>query len=265
MPAASARTVTDVPLHLQKADGDIEALFDRVAPRYDLLNRVLSMSLDVAWRRLMVESAGEFETGQVLDCATGTGDVVFEFLNQFPITVQGLGVDFSQPMLDLAELKAAKLGYKDRCMFQRANMLELPFEANTFEAVSVAFGIRNVSDTALGIAEMARVCRPGGKVLILEFMRQPKTPLRRMTDIYCNHMMPLIARVLAPDAGAYRYLSASVEQFMSPDELLGLMESAGLQECRATNLTLGIATLHEGTKPANEPRPAKTISEEILG
>ncbi|HYE78330.1 MAG TPA: bifunctional demethylmenaquinone methyltransferase/2-methoxy-6-polyprenyl-1,4-benzoquinol methylase UbiE, partial [bacterium] len=268
MPPAYARPATDVPRHLQKADGDIEALFDRVAPRYDLLNRLLSFSMDVAWRRLLVEAAGPIDQGQILDCATGTGDVLFEFLRQLPVTVHGMGIDFSQEMLVRAQAKANRLAYQDRATFRKANLLDLPFPDGQFEAVSIAFGIRNVSDTARGLAEMARVCRPGGRVLVLEFMRQPKTSLRRMTDLYCNHGMPLLAKALAPDAAAYRYLSASVEQFLSPGELVGLMERAGLEDCRATNLFLGIATLHAGTKPlalgSASLRSGRSPSEEML-
>lgn len=254
---------TDVARNLQKADSDIEAMFDRVAPRYDFLNRVLSGSLDVAWRRRLVELAAVGETGQVLDCATGTGDVLFEFMRQTAYTLRGVGIDFSAAMLDRATQKAGQLGYTDRTEFVKANLLELPFADNTFEAVSVAFGIRNVSDTARGVAEMARVCRPGGHVCILEFMRQPRTFRRRCTDLYTHHILPVIARLVAPDAGAYRYLSASVESFLSPQELGQLMEQAGLVELQIEDQFLGVATLHVGRKPdAHYVPPA--VSEAML-
>lgn len=254
---------TDVARNLEKADGDIEAMFDRVAPRYDLLNRLLSGSLDVAWRRRLVEAAEVGEQGQILDCATGTGDVLFEFMRQTAYTVNGVGIDFSASMLELAERKGRHLGYQDRVEFHKANLLEPPFADDTFEAVSISFGIRNVSDTQKGIAEMTRVCRPGGRVCILEFMRQPRTFRRRLTDLYTHYILPLIARLVAPDAGAYRYLSASVEQFLSPEEMRELMESVGLVDVLVEDQFMGVATLHVGLKPEPGYTPPP-VSEEML-
>ncbi|MEO7994813.1 MAG: bifunctional demethylmenaquinone methyltransferase/2-methoxy-6-polyprenyl-1,4-benzoquinol methylase UbiE, partial [bacterium] len=246
-----AQASTDIAANLAtKADDEIAAMFDRVAPRYDLLNRVLSASLDVSWRRLLVERAEPPEYGQILDCATGTGDVLFEFMRATPYTVNGVGIDFSLGMIDRARGKARRLGYQDRALFTRANVLVIPFADEAFEAVSIAFGIRNVSDVPLAIEEMTRVCRPAGKVVILEFMRQPKTLLRRFLNIYTHGILPLIARIIAPDAAAYRYLGASVEQFLTPAQLIDLMEDAGLRDCESENLFFGVATLHWGTKPA---------------
>ena len=269
MASAQAKAAaTDVPRVLQKEDGDIEALFDRVAPRYDFLNHLLSGWMDVSWRRLLVQSAEVGESGQVLDCATGTGDVLFEFFDQLPYTVGGIGIDFSTAMLERARKKAERLGYQDRALFTRANLLEIPFTDEAFEAVTIAFGIRNVSDPARAINEMVRVCRPGGKVLILEFMRQPPGLSRSLVRFYCRRVMPLVARLFGSDGSAYGYLNESIDAFMTPFDLLTQMEVCGLCECRATNLFMGIATLHVGTKPMalGSPgmRAGKTISEEIL-
>jgi len=222
-------------------------MFAEIAPRYDLLNHVLSFGTDVYWRFRTVKASEARKLGPVLDVCCGTGDLALAFWrhgnDHFPI----VGVDFCQPMVRLARRKAEHR--HANILFVEADGLHLPFPDETFAVVAVAFGLRNMADTARGLAEMVRVCRPGGEVLVLEFTLPRLFPLNRVYRVYFRFLLPFIGQVLAPNRQmAYNYLPESVMEFPQGASLLAEMEKAGLRNLKAKPFTLGIATLYKGVK-----------------
>ncbi len=235
-----------MPRVIDKSAARIRSMFDRISPRYDLLNHLLSLNTDVLWRR---RAAALCEGARrVLDVCSGTGDLALEIHRRRGAEV--VGTDFSQPMLRLARDKSARRRADRRVRFQAADTLRLPFRDASFDACTVAFGIRNVADPARGLAEMTRVVRPGGRVIILEFSL-PSNPLLRAPYVfYFDRLLPRIGRLIARDGGeAYRYLPDSVSRWPRPEELKASMEYAGLHQVAYERLSGGIAAVHHGTRP----------------
>jgi demethylmenaquinone methyltransferase/2-methoxy-6-polyprenyl-1,4-benzoquinol methylase len=236
---------------VDKSGERVREMFAGVAPRYDLLNHLLSLNIDRWWRRTAVKAASPNAVDPILDVCTGTGDLAFGFDaavgGKAPVT----GTDFCREMLDVAIRKNERM--RRNVKFLEADTLHLPFENDTFQLVSVAFGLRNVSDPHAGLREMVRVARPGGKVLILEFSR-PRIPgLRALYLFYFRTLLPWIGqRVSKSQQQAYHYLPASVMQFPDGQAMLEMLRSAGLSHVTARPLTFGIATLYMGEKPVSE-------------
>lgn len=230
-----------MPRVFDKSAARIRSMFDRISPRYDLLNHLLSLNTDVLWRRRAARLCAGAR--RVLDVCSGTGDLALEIHRRQGARV--VGTDFSQPMLRIARRKAAR----DPIHFQAADTLRLPFRDATFDACTVAFGIRNVANPARGLAEMARVVRPGGRIVILEFSL-PSNPLLRIPYVfYFDRLLPRIGRMISREGGeAYRYLPDSVSRWPHPEELKGLMAHAGLHNVSYERLSGGIATLHCGIR-----------------
>lgn len=228
-------------------------MFSAIAPRYDLLNRVLSVGRDVAWRREAVRAIPPplpDHSLAVLDVACGTADVALEVLRQSP-GARVVGVDFSLPMLHLGKEKIRSLGLNGQCLLAGADALSLPFRSNLFDAALIAFGIRNVADRLAGIAEMARMVRPGGRVIVLEFSRPRLWPFRWLYETYFTRLFPWIGRRVSGHPSAYGYLPASVLAYPSPEGFCQLMRDAGLEMVGYRPMTGGIVTLHVGTVPAD--------------
>lgn len=223
----------------------VEAMFAAIAHRYDLNNRVHSLGRDQAWRRTAVRMA-ELKGGEVVaDVACGTGDLAMAFADAGAGRV--LGLDFTQNMLDYAEDKK-----RDRPIsYRRADAMDLPLEDASVDVVSIAFGIRNVTDPDRALREFHRVLKPGGRLIVLEFC-EPRNPLIRLGNaIYCKRIMPITATLIAGDrSGAYRYLPRSVEQFLDREALARAMEAAGFDEVTTRPVTFGIAAVHRGVKRA---------------
>ena len=229
----------------------VEAMFAAIAPRYDLNNRVHSLWRDQAWRRAAVRMA-ELEGGEVVaDVACGTGDLAMAFADELarrgsePGRV--IGLDFTQEMLDIAEDKK-----RDRPIaYLRADAMDLPLDDESVDVVSIAFGIRNVTDPHRALREFHRVLKPGGRLVVLEFC-EPRNPAIRLGNaIYCKRIMPVTATLIARDrSGAYRYLPKSVEKFLDRDALAEAIEAAGFEDVRTKPVTFGIAALHRGVKGA---------------
>jgi demethylmenaquinone methyltransferase / 2-methoxy-6-polyprenyl-1,4-benzoquinol methylase len=230
---------------VDKTPARIREMFDQISPRYDLLNHLLSLNSDVLWRRKAVEHLGPVK--RVLDVCSGTGDMALEIRRRWGAEV--VGSDFAYRMLAIGQAKARRKSISTSVRFQQADTTRLPYRDAAFDGATVAFGIRNVVDAPRGIAEMARVVRPGGRVVILEFTL-PRNPVLRWGYLaYFGNVLPRIGRMIArSEIDAYRYLPDSVARWPSPDELKAQMERAGLSNVRYDLLFGGVAAIHVGTK-----------------
>lgn len=221
-------------------------MFDAIAGRYDLLNRVLSAGVDQRWRLQATRAALAASPKDVLDVATGTADFALQLKRQAPgATV--VGVDFSIGMLEIGREKARRQGLDVR--LDEGDALALPYPDKSFDAVTCAFGFRNFANFEAGLREFHRVLRPGGRVVILEFPPPPSTTVGRAYRIYFQHVLPFIGGVISGQPAAYRYLPESVLAFPEPEVLAALMNAAGFR-ARYRVLTGGLACLHVGLKPA---------------
>lgn len=244
---------------VDKSPARIRAMFDQISPRYDFLNHLLSLNSDVLWRRraaalLDLDRAcppkhdGQQVRRRVLDVCSGTGDMAIEIHRRWGAEV--VGSDFAHRMLEIGRLKAARKSIADRVRFQQADTLRLPFQDGSFDASTVAFGIRNVVDTERGIREMTRVVRSGGRVAILEFTLPANLLLRKGYLAYFGNVLPWIGRMIArSEIDAYKYLPDSVARWPMPEELKAMMERAGLRDVRFELVLGGVAAIHTGVKP----------------
>jgi demethylmenaquinone methyltransferase/2-methoxy-6-polyprenyl-1,4-benzoquinol methylase len=213
----------------------VRTMFDRIAPVYDAMNRVMTVGLDIRWRRLAARAAVR-PGDRVLDAACGTGDLALADMRAGATAVVGL--DFSEAMLARARRKSSELEWV------QGDMLEMPFADASFDSATVGFGIRNVNDLELGLRELRRVLRRGGRLAILEITR-PRGPLRPFYSLWFDRVVPLLGRLL-PGGEAYTYLPASVKRFPPAEELLELMRAAGFDEVRFRRLGGSIVALHVG-------------------
>jgi demethylmenaquinone methyltransferase / 2-methoxy-6-polyprenyl-1,4-benzoquinol methylase len=224
-------------------------MFGRVAPRYDFLNRLLSLGIDKWWRRRTVRLAPPLGNLPILDVCTGTGDLALAYNRASGGKLPIVGADFCHEMLALGREKAARAGVSERVTFIEADAQSLPLPSNAFQIVCVAFGLRNVSDTDRGLAEMTRVCATGGRVAVLEFSTPTRQPFRGVYSWYFRHVLPRVGRLVSRESGdAYQYLPASVGEFPQGEALAQRMRVAGLADVRCYPLTFGVATLYVGTK-----------------
>jgi demethylmenaquinone methyltransferase/2-methoxy-6-polyprenyl-1,4-benzoquinol methylase len=221
-------------------------MFDRIAGRYDLMNSVMTAGLHHRWRARAVELAALGPGDRALDVCCGTGDLALELKRRVGDAGGVAGVDFSAPMLELARAKSARDGLA--VDFLQGNALELPFEDASFDAATVGFGVRNVVDLERAIAEMTRVVRPGGRVVILEITTPERPPLSWFFSVWFDRIVPLIGR-FAGDSAAYSYLPESVKRFPPPAGLAAIMDGAGLERIRWTILAGGIIAIHSGRRP----------------
>ena len=226
--------------------GQVNRMFDRIAPRYDLLNSVMSAGLHHRWRERAANRTGLEAGGSALDVCCGTGDLTLELADRVAPGGSVIGCDFSEPMLDLAREKAAARG-ADGVRFEWADALQLPYDSGRFDAVTVGFGVRNFSDRDRGLAEMARVLRPGGRLVVLEFTEPRRPPFSTFYSIWFDRIVPVLGR-LTSDPAAYSYLAESVHGFPDPPGLAARMDAAGLTGIRYTILAGGIVTIHSGVR-----------------
>lgn len=230
---------------VDKSARRVREMFRQIAPRYDAMNHLLSMNIDRLWRRKTVRELRVAGDAPILDVCTGTGDLALAIQRRYGSQVPVVGCDFCYDMLAVARKKDAPHDVD----FLEADAERLPFPDNTFQCVTVAFGLRNIADTDRGLAEMTRVCRPGGQVLVLEFSRPTAPGLKQGYGFYFRHVLPRIGQWLARnDKDAYAYLPESVGQFPCGQALLDRMEGVGLRAERFWPLTFGVASLYEGMK-----------------
>ena len=227
----------------------VQSMFGRIARRYDLANRLLSGGMDVRWRRQLVAAVRRSQPADVLDLATGSGDVAFVLSRGLPPSARIVGMDFCRPMLDQAEAKkraAAPTCYSN-VNFAPGDGLALPLAAASYDAITIAFGLRNLADRPRGLREMHRVLRPGGRLFVLEFS-QPHPWFRPVYYFYLRTILPRIAGVVTGDRAAYDYLNHTIGQFPDRDALAAEIRAAGFSEVTARPLTFGIVALHEAKK-----------------
>jgi demethylmenaquinone methyltransferase/2-methoxy-6-polyprenyl-1,4-benzoquinol methylase len=225
----------------------VRDMFDAIAPKYDLLNRLLSLRQDVAWRVKMVSTMDVPATGRVLDVACGTGDVILEIHRQKGRRVSVTGLDFSPGMLALARDKI-RPKQRSNLSLLAGNALALPFGGESFHALTIAFGIRNIQDKAGALKAFYDILKPGGTVLVLELATPGTARLRKAYLTYFQQILPLIGRFFSKHRFAYSYLPDSVARFPSPAQFMNTMRSAGFERISCRRLSLGIANLFIGQK-----------------
>ena len=224
----------------------VNSMFARIASRYDLANRLLSGGSDVWWRHRLVAAVARSRTRDILDLATGSGDVAFALSRKMLSANNIIGMDFCQPMLDEAERKKSAAGQSHyaNIRFQAGDGLNLPLADASFDAVTISFGLRNMADRHRSLTEMHRVLRPDGRLFVLEFS-QPYRWFRPVYLFYLRHVLPFLAGLITPDRSAYVYLNESIEEFPGRAALSAEILAAGFKEVRATAMTGGIVALHE--------------------
>ena len=228
-------------------------MFDRIAGVYDLMNTAMTAGLHHRWRERAVERARLRPGMSALDVCCGTGDLALELARRVGPQGRVVGCDFSEPMLELARRKADERGA--RADFQWADALDLPYGDGEFDAVTVGFGVRNLADLERGVAELARVLRPGGHLVILEITQPTRPPLSTFFGLWFDRLVPLLGS-LAGDRDAYSYLPDSVRGFPPPQELAEIVAGAGLEGIRYTVLAGGIIAIHSARKPGKSRRDA---------
>jgi demethylmenaquinone methyltransferase/2-methoxy-6-polyprenyl-1,4-benzoquinol methylase len=223
----------------------VNDMFTRIAHRYDLMNRVMTAGQDVRWRRLVIKAANLPEQGgRLLDIATGTGDIAFEAFRQSPNLDQVVGADFTLPMMQVGQGRANG----SRVRWSGADALHLPFPDNSFDAVTSGYLLRNVVDVAQALREQCRVCRPGGRVVVLEIPRPANTPFGLLFRLYFHHVIPFLGGIISGQKDAYAYLPASADAFLRPEALKRLMEEVGFKNVTYQMLMLNTVAIHVGEK-----------------
>jgi demethylmenaquinone methyltransferase/2-methoxy-6-polyprenyl-1,4-benzoquinol methylase len=233
---------------VDKSNLRVQRMFGEISPRYDLMNHLLSLNVDRYWRWRAVRLAPPIDAGPILDVCTGTGDLALAYHRFAGGDNPVVGTDFCAEMLEVGVRKRRRAEL-DNLTFMAADTQHLPFDDDLFQLVSVAFGLRNVSDTAAGLREMVRVCQHGGRVVILEFSMPSRQPLKSLYSWYLRRVLPTVGQWMARNRQeAYHYLPASVGEFPSGEALANRMRDAGLTEVEFWPFTFGIATLYVGRK-----------------
>jgi demethylmenaquinone methyltransferase / 2-methoxy-6-polyprenyl-1,4-benzoquinol methylase len=225
----------------------VRSLFDRIAPHYDFLNHFLSAGFDIRWRRKAIRLLGQYKPTSILDIATGTADLAIE-ATSLPVE-KILGIDLSAEMLKFARQKIVQRKLQSRISVEEGHAEHLRFEDNSFDAVMVAFGIRNFSDLDKGLREMLRIIRPGGAAMILEFSKPRRTPFKQLYAFYFAHILPRLGGMISKSPEAYQYLPSTVQAFPDGERLLDILHSTGYVQSRQYPLTMGIATIYIAEKP----------------
>lgn len=224
----------------------VAEMFNNISKRYDLLNHVLSMGIDILWRKRAVRMLKPFHPKVMLDIATGTGDFAIESSNLKPKKIYG--VDISEGMLDVGRKKITSKKLENVIEMQLGDSENLSFEDNFFDAVTVAFGVRNYENLKLGLSEMLRVMKPGGHVVIIEFSKPSRFPVKQIYNFYFKAILPTIGKLVSKDQSAYTYLPESVSAFPHGQKFVDIMNEVGFTETKAIPLTLGISSIYWGSK-----------------
>jgi demethylmenaquinone methyltransferase/2-methoxy-6-polyprenyl-1,4-benzoquinol methylase len=238
--------VPDTESGLQKKE-QVAQMFDSIAFRYDFMNRFLTAGIDIRWRKKAIGELKEIHPQQILDVATGTGDLAimsWQILQPKKIT----GIDISEGMLELGRKKLVNLHLSEKIELLKGDSEQLPFADNSFDAISVAFGVRNFQHLQKGLSEMLRVLRPGGKLVVLEFSRPPNPLFRALCNFYTNVITPAVGRLFANNRKAYQYLNDSVQAFPEGADFTAILQETGYQDARFKRLSGGICSIYTGIK-----------------
>ena len=222
-------------------------MFDRISPKYDALNHLLSLNIDKVWRRKTAKCVAKHHPQTILDLATGTADLAIALAKHNP-QAHIIGIDISEKMLEIGKAKTAKQGLENQIELHWGDAANLPFEDSSFDAVTVAFGVRNFEHLDQGLSEISRVLKPDGQVFILEFSMPKRFPVKQVYHLYFKHILPKIGGWVSKDGNAYAYLPQSVERFPKPNVFCKRLADIGFENCKARSLTFGIATLYSCKK-----------------
>ena len=227
----------------------VQRMFDSIAHKYDFLNHLFSMGIDVLWRKRCIRLLRKENPSTILDMASGTGDFAIEAI-RMGVDAHVTAMDLSQGMLDVGKVKVNKRGYEKSITLMQGDSENLPFEDNSFDAYTVGFGVRNFENLDKGLSEMYRVLKPNSITVILEFSKPKQFPIKQLFGFYFKFIMPALGKLVSRDSAAYTYLPESVMAFPEGDEFLNKLKTAGFIELSATSLTGGIASIYIGRKPA---------------
>lgn len=221
---------------------EVRDMFDNIAPTYDFLNHALSLNIDKIWRRKAIRSLRQINPKKILDIATGTGDLAIAAMRLKPESI--VGVDISEGMIKVGQQKINDRGLQKNISFMTADSEDLPFEDNHFDAITVAFGVRNFETPLKGLKEMRRVLSSNGRLVVLEFMMPQKFPFKQLYQFYFRSILPLVGKVISKDFSAYQYLPDSVGQFPQRESFVEMLHEAGFKTAAYKSLSFGIAGLY---------------------
>lgn len=242
-----SKTVTPYQHNDATKKEQVADMFNNIAKTYDFLNHFLSLGIDVIWRKMAINELKNNKPAHILDVATGTGDFAFEALRILK-PEQITGVDISQGMLDIAKQKISKRGLDNKFQVKLGDSEKLPFTDNEFDAVTVAYGVRNFENLETGLADMFRVLKPGGKAVVLEFSKPKVFPVKQLYNVYFNYITPGIGKIFSKDARAYTYLPESVAAFPDGKNFTALMDKVGFKNTKSRPLAFGICSIYTGVK-----------------
>jgi demethylmenaquinone methyltransferase/2-methoxy-6-polyprenyl-1,4-benzoquinol methylase len=224
----------------------VAKMFDNISHKYDFLNHFLSLGIDIYWRKKAIKLLSSSKPKYILDIATGTGDFAIEALHLLPDKV--IGVDISAGMLKYGNEKIVKLGLEHKIELILGDSEKLPFDDNTFDAITVSFGVRNFEHLEKGLIDMFRVLKPGGKALVLEFSKPRSFPMKQLYNFYFKNILPVLGKMFSKDNTAYTYLPESVNAFPDGEDFLKVFESSGFKKTKCIPLTFGISSIYIGEK-----------------
>lgn len=225
---------------------EVAEMFNNISAKYDFLNHFLSLGIDKLWRKKAVKMLRSVNPKRILDIATGTGDFALESLVLKPTQIVGL--DISSGMLEHGRVKMKKKGVDHIITMQQGDSEAIPYEDNYFDGLTVGFGVRNFENLEKGLGEMLRVVRPGGKLIILEFSKPKKFPIKQLFSFYSNNIIPILGKTISKDSNAYTYLPESVAAFPEGKDFENILAKVGYKDIRSTLVSGGIATIYSGTK-----------------
>lgn len=225
----------------------VRDMFDDIAPSYDAMNHIMTLGVDCLWRRRCVGMARDVKPTRVLDLATGTGDLAVALAKAMP-HARITGVDLSEGMIEVGRRKLSDKRLDNRVDLQVADALRLPFDDNTFDVVTIAFGVRNFEQLARGYSEMLRVLRPGGKVIVLELTTPRNAVVKWLYNLYAGKVIPFVGRMVSRNRRAYKYLPESIEAVPARRTMTAIMEDVGFAEPQYRSLTMGVAAIYHATK-----------------